>query len=69
MNIRARVVFCLPCFHQIVAVLLPILIFLAFYYRRRDVYDLHHAILGTFFCFHVLPLSLLSNQVKREVSP
>jgi hypothetical protein len=28
------------------AVLLPVAIFLVVYYRRRDVYDLHHAILG-----------------------
>ncbi|KAA8547774.1 hypothetical protein F0562_004203 [Nyssa sinensis] len=30
----------------IYAVLLPIATFLLFYFRRRDVYDLHHAILG-----------------------
>ena len=28
------------------AVLLPIVIFVLVYLRRRDVYDLHHAILG-----------------------
>lgn len=28
------------------AVVLPIAVFLVVYYRRRDVYDLHHAILG-----------------------
>ncbi|KAG8373785.1 hypothetical protein BUALT_Bualt11G0061200 [Buddleja alternifolia] len=28
------------------AVLFPIVVFLIFYLRRRDVYDLHHAILG-----------------------
>lgn len=33
---------------QIYAVLLPILVFLIFYSRRRCVYDLHHAILGDF---------------------
>ena len=31
---------------QMYAVLLPIATFLVLYYRRRDVYDLHHAILG-----------------------
>ncbi|CAN1297063.1 Putative lipid phosphate phosphatase 3, chloroplastic [Linum perenne] len=31
------------------AVLLPILVFIFFYYRRRCVFDLHHAILGLFF--------------------
>ena len=29
-----------------IAVLLPIVIFVGFYFHRRDVYDLHHAILG-----------------------
>lgn len=28
------------------AVLLPIVVFVLVYLRRRDVYDLHHAILG-----------------------
>ncbi|KAL4577589.1 hypothetical protein LXL04_013698 [Taraxacum kok-saghyz] len=31
------------------AVVLPIVIFLAFYLRRKDVYDLHHAVLGLLF--------------------
>nr|XP_043633483.1 lipid phosphate phosphatase 2-like [Erigeron canadensis] len=31
------------------AVLLPMAVFLAFYIRRRDVYDFHHAILGLLF--------------------
>ncbi|THU52588.1 hypothetical protein C4D60_Mb10t05550 [Musa balbisiana] len=30
----------------IIAVLFPCLVFVAIYFRRRDVYDLHHAILG-----------------------
>ncbi|KAL6960956.1 putative lipid phosphate phosphatase 3, chloroplastic [Sarracenia purpurea var. burkii] len=38
----------------IYAVLLPIAIFLFFYYRRRDVYDLHHAILGDEIFFSIL---------------
>ncbi|KAL6507517.1 putative lipid phosphate phosphatase 3, chloroplastic [Orobanche gracilis] len=33
-------------FVPIYSVLLPIVVFLLFYLRRRDVYDLHHAILG-----------------------
>lgn len=33
-------------FYQLYSVLLPITIFLIIYFRRRDVYDLHHAILG-----------------------
>lgn len=32
-----------------IAVLLPIVIFVCFYFHRRDVYDLHHAILGILF--------------------
>ncbi|KAL5721383.1 hypothetical protein ACHQM5_005035 [Ranunculus cassubicifolius] len=31
------------------AVLLPIVIFVFVYYRRRDVYDLHHSILGEYY--------------------
>ncbi|KAI3957916.1 hypothetical protein MKW92_037146 [Papaver armeniacum] len=31
------------------AVVLPLIIFLGFYYRRKDVYDLHHSILGLLF--------------------
>lgn len=35
------------CFvDQIYAVLLPIAIFIFIYFRRRDVYDLHHSVLG-----------------------
>ncbi|GJU96969.1 lipid phosphate phosphatase 2-like protein isoform X1 [Tanacetum coccineum] len=30
-------------------ILFPVTVFLAFYFRRRDVYDLHHAILGLLF--------------------
>lgn len=34
------------------AVLVPIAIFVLFYARRKDVYDLHHSILGNpFFTF------------------
>ena len=40
-------------FGQIIGVLLPVVVFLAFYLRRRDVYDLHHAILGTLFLPHL----------------
>ena len=32
--------------YQLYSVLLPITIFLIIYCHRRDVYDLHHAILG-----------------------
>ena len=39
-------------------VFLPIAVFLLFYTRRKDVYDLHHSILGNFICtvFYVLPV-------------
>lgn len=36
----------LPVLLQVFAVGFPIVVFLFFYLRRRDVYDLHHAILG-----------------------
>ncbi len=52
--------FCLPiillvltkiCFlWQILAILLPLVIFTIYYFQRRDVYDLHHAILGISHC-------------------
>lgn len=42
--------YCFGCswlkIYQVYAVLLPIIVFLFFYSRRHDVYDLHHAILG-----------------------
>jgi hypothetical protein len=37
-------------FEQILSIFIPIFIFIAFYFARRDIYDLHHATLGTFFC-------------------
>ncbi|CAA6665415.1 unnamed protein product [Spirodela intermedia] len=49
----------------IVAVLVPVLIFLAFYYRRRDVYDLHHAILGLL--FSVLITAVITDAIKDAV--
>jgi hypothetical protein len=33
---------------QVIAVIAPVVIFIVFYIRRRNVYDLHHAILGNF---------------------
>ncbi|KAK6933547.1 Phosphatidic acid phosphatase type 2/haloperoxidase [Dillenia turbinata] len=35
--------------HAILGVVLPLAIILAYYFIRRDVYDLHHAILGLLF--------------------
>ncbi|CAL5369644.1 unnamed protein product [Camellia sinensis] len=47
------------------AVLLPIAIFLFFYFRRKDVYDLHHAILGLL--FSVLVTAVLTDGIKDAV--
>ncbi|KAG8373750.1 hypothetical protein BUALT_Bualt11G0057500 [Buddleja alternifolia] len=49
----------------IYAVLLPVVIFLLFYLRRRDVYDLHHAILGILFSF--LITGVLTSAIKDAV--
>ncbi|KAK9272595.1 hypothetical protein L1049_002969 [Liquidambar formosana] len=47
------------------AVLLPIAIFLVVYFRRRDVYDLHHAILGLL--FSVLVTAVITDAIKDGV--
>ncbi|XP_006843771.2 lipid phosphate phosphatase 2 isoform X2 [Amborella trichopoda] len=47
------------------AMLLPIVIFLIYYYYRRDVYDLHHAILGLF--FSVLITGVITDAIKNAV--
>ncbi|PSS13442.1 Lipid phosphate phosphatase [Actinidia chinensis var. chinensis] len=47
------------------AVLLPIVIFVLFYFRRRDVYDLHHSILGLLFA--VLITGVLTDAIKNAV--
>ncbi|XP_011076212.1 lipid phosphate phosphatase 2-like isoform X1 [Sesamum indicum] len=47
------------------AVLLPIAIFLLYYLRRRDVYDLHHSILGLLFA--VLITGVLTDAIKDAV--
>ncbi|KAL2499452.1 putative lipid phosphate phosphatase 3 [Abeliophyllum distichum] len=49
----------------IYAVLLPIAVFLLFYIRRRDVYDLHHSILGLL--FSVLITGVLTDAIKDAV--
>ncbi|XP_073018632.1 lipid phosphate phosphatase 2-like [Primulina eburnea] len=49
----------------IYAVLLPILVFLLFYIRRRDVYDLHHAVLGIL--FSVLITAVITDAIKDAV--
>lgn len=47
------------------AVLLPMAIFLIVYYRRRDVYDLHHAVLGLL--FSVLVTGVITDSIKNAV--
>ncbi|KAG8366668.1 hypothetical protein BUALT_Bualt17G0103500 [Buddleja alternifolia] len=47
------------------AVLLPIAIFILYYLRRRDVYDLHHSILGLLFA--VLITGVLTDAIKDGV--
>ncbi|KAM0047690.1 putative phosphatidate phosphatase [Helianthus debilis subsp. tardiflorus] len=44
------------------AVLLPILVFLFIYFKRRDIYDLHHAILGLL--FSILITGVLTDAIK-----
>ncbi|XP_011022565.1 PREDICTED: putative lipid phosphate phosphatase 3, chloroplastic isoform X1 [Populus euphratica] len=47
------------------AVLLPVAIFLLFYTRRKDVYDLHHSILGLL--FSVLITAVITDAIKNAV--
>ncbi|ONI17261.1 hypothetical protein PRUPE_3G148800 [Prunus persica] len=47
------------------AVALPIAIFFIVYFRRRDVYDLHHAILGLL--FSVLITGVITDAIKDAV--
>ncbi|XP_057436501.1 lipid phosphate phosphatase 2-like isoform X2 [Lotus japonicus] len=49
----------------IYAVLLPVVIFLVVYIRRRDIYDLHHAILGLL--FSILVTAVLTDAIKDAV--
>ncbi|KAJ8490850.1 hypothetical protein OPV22_012571 [Ensete ventricosum] len=49
----------------IIAIVLPALIFIAFYFRRREVYDLHHSILGLLFA--VLTTAIITNAIKVTV--
>ncbi|KAM7271482.1 hypothetical protein ACFE04_030696 [Oxalis oulophora] len=48
-----------------IAVLLPIVVFLIYYFRRNDVYDLHQAILGLL--FSVLITSVITDAIKDGV--
>ncbi|XP_008799302.2 lipid phosphate phosphatase 2-like isoform X2 [Phoenix dactylifera] len=49
----------------IISVLLPAAVFLAVYFLRRDVYDLHHAILGLL--FSVLITGVITDALKDAV--
>ncbi|KAF9591869.1 hypothetical protein IFM89_008915 [Coptis chinensis] len=49
----------------VVAILLPVLIFVFIYYRRRDVYDLHHGVLGLF--YSILITAVLTDAIKNAV--
>ncbi|XP_052197022.1 putative lipid phosphate phosphatase 3, chloroplastic [Diospyros lotus] len=49
----------------IYAVLLPIAIFLFVYFRRRDVYDLHHAVLGIL--FSAMVTAVITDAIKDAV--
>ncbi|OMO64102.1 Phosphatidic acid phosphatase type 2/haloperoxidase [Corchorus olitorius] len=47
------------------SVLLPICVFLFVYQRRRDVYDLHHSVLGLLFA--VLITAVITDAIKNAV--
>ncbi|KAK1359954.1 putative lipid phosphate phosphatase 3, chloroplastic [Heracleum sosnowskyi] len=49
----------------IYSVVLPMVIFLIFYFRRRDVYDLHHGVLGLL--FSVLITAVITDAIKDAV--
>nr|XP_027188586.1 putative lipid phosphate phosphatase 3, chloroplastic isoform X2 [Cicer arietinum] len=47
------------------AILLPIVIFFVVYIRRRDIYDLHHALLGLL--FSILVTAVITDAIKNAV--
>ncbi|PUZ55465.1 hypothetical protein GQ55_5G213900 [Panicum hallii var. hallii] len=49
----------------VIAVIAPVVIFIVIYIRRRNVYDLHHAILGILFA--VLITGVLTDAIKDAV--
>ncbi|CAL9031630.1 unnamed protein product, partial [Prunus brigantina] len=52
----------------IYAVILPLVIFLLYYFCRKDVYDLHHAILGIFsLSYSVLITLVITDSIKDAV--
>lgn len=49
----------------LIAILLPIVVILVYYFIRQDVYDLHHAILGLL--FSVLITAVITDAIKDAV--
>lgn len=49
----------------IIAIILPFTVFLVYYFYRKDVYDLHHAILGLL--YSVLITGVLTDAIKNAV--
>ncbi|KHN42423.1 Lipid phosphate phosphatase 2 [Glycine soja] len=49
----------------IIAILLPLAVFLVYYFLRKDVYDLHHAIMGLL--FSVLITAVMTDAIKDAV--
>ncbi|XP_057431153.1 probable lipid phosphate phosphatase 4 [Lotus japonicus] len=49
----------------ILSIIIPVLIFVAFYFARKDVYDLHHAILGLMFAS--LITGVITDSIKDAV--
>ncbi|XP_057786922.1 lipid phosphate phosphatase 2-like [Salvia miltiorrhiza] len=47
------------------AVMLPCLVFVIYYHRRKDVYDLHHAVLGL--AYSVLVTAVITDSIKDAV--
>ncbi|CAN0913686.1 Putative lipid phosphate phosphatase 3, chloroplastic [Linum grandiflorum] len=54
-----------PFYRFMYAILIPIVIFIVVYFRRRDIYDLHHAILGLL--FSVLVTAVITDSIKNAV--
>uniref|UniRef100_A0A7C9CJT7 Phosphatidic acid phosphatase type 2/haloperoxidase domain-containing protein n=1 Tax=Opuntia streptacantha TaxID=393608 RepID=A0A7C9CJT7_OPUST len=49
----------------IIAILVPLVFFHVYYFKRRDVYDLHHAVLGVLYA--VLITAVLTDAIKDGV--
>ncbi|XP_058783746.1 probable lipid phosphate phosphatase 4 [Vicia villosa] len=49
----------------IISIIMPILIFIAFYFVRRDIYDLHHATLGLLFASIIT--GVITDSIKDAV--